>query len=434
MPKQINESIDIPHLGRVEGHGGIHVEIENGEITQVDMEIYEGSRYYEVLVVGKHFTEVPGIVSRVCAICSADHTLASQMAVEDAMGIQITPRTRLLRGILLHGSMIESHALHVFALALPDLLGYPSLLAMVNDYSEQATIGLGLKKLGNVIQEMIGGRAIHPTNAVVGGFGKTPNVDQLKSLAEKLDSGLENVLKLTDLLESLEIPDYSDESNIYAALHNEEERYSYIGKEIHTTTGEKKPIQEFREICHERVVSHSTAKQSLYSDNPFMTGALARVNINGHLLNGKAKEVRDRLLPDLPNYNDLHNNTAQFIEIIHSLERARYLVDQLIKATPKDEEPVRTPERSGAGVGALEAPRGSLYHYYEIDEQGIVKDADIITPTAQNLANIEKDFRTAIHHNGIESKDELAHQLEIVARAYDPCISCAVHLVDVTFK
>ncbi|MCF7805522.1 MAG: Ni/Fe hydrogenase subunit alpha [Candidatus Marinimicrobia bacterium] len=434
MPKQINQSIDIPHLGRVEGHGGIHVEITDGEISQVDMEIYEGSRYYEVLVVGKHFTDVPPIVSRVCAICSADHTLASQMAVEDAMGIEITPRTRLLRGLLLHGSMIESHALHVFALALPDLLGYPSLLAMVDDYPEQATIGLELKKLGNTVQEMIGGRAIHPVNAVVGGFGKIPSKDDLIHLADQLEHGLHDALKLVDLLGSLDLPDYSDETNIYAALHNAEERYSYLGHEIFTSTGERKPIHKFREICHERVVGHSTAKQSLYSDNPFMTGALARININGHLLEGKAKEVQEQLLSDLPNYNDLHNNTAQFIEIIHSLQRAHYLVQQLIQEPLDDENPIRKTGKSGVGVGALEAPRGTLYHYYEIDKAGVVTDADIITPTAQNLANIEKDFRTAVEQKIESSHDELKHQLEMIARAYDPCISCAVHLVDVMFR
>ncbi len=435
MPTQkVNQSIDIPHLGRVEGHGGIHVEISNGDISRVDMEIYEGSRYYEYLVVGKHFTEVPQIVSRVCAICSADHTLASQMAVEDAMGIQISPRTRLLRGLLLHGSMVESHALHVFALALPDLLGYPSLLAMVDDYPEQATMGLGLKKLGNTMQEMIGGRAIHPVNAVVGGFGKTPTRSELENLSSQMETGLDQMMRLAELMESLEITDLWDETNVYAALHNTEERYSYIGKEIRTTTGEIKPIDKFREICHERVVSHSTAKQSLYSNKPFMTGSLARVNINGHFLKGKAKEIRDRLLPDLPNYNDLHNNTAQFIEIVHSLERGIELINMLIeKGMDKVEEPVREIIHSGTGIGALEAPRGSLYHYYEIDEQGIVTDADIITPTAQNLANIEKDFRTAVTKKLNGDQKDIGHELEIVARAYDPCISCAVHLVDVTF-
>lgn len=434
MPKQINQSIDIPHLGRVEGHGGIHVEIADGDISRVDMEIYEGSRYYEVLVVGKHFTEVPPIVSRVCAICSADHTLASQMAVEDAMGVKISQRTRLLRGLLLHGSMIESHALHVFALALPDLLGYPSLLAMVDDYPEEATVGLGLKKLGNTIQDMIGGRAIHPVNAVVGGFGKIPETQALVDLANQLEQGLEDAMKFVNLIAGIDLPDFSDDTNIYAALHNEEERYSYLGHEIFTSTGEKKPIHNFREICHERVVGHSTAKQSLYSENSFMTGALARININGHLLKGKAKEVRDILLPDLPNYNDLHNNTAQFIELVHSIERAKILVKQLIDEPIGDEEPVRKTLKSGVGVGALEAPRGTLYHYYEIDENGMVTDADIITPTAQNLANIEKDFRTAVTQKIESSSAEISNHLEMIARAYDPCISCAVHLVDVSFK
>ncbi|MBS1272039.1 MAG: NAD-reducing hydrogenase HoxS subunit beta [Candidatus Marinimicrobia bacterium] len=434
MAKKINQSIDIPHLGRVEGHGGIHVEIADGEISRVDMEIYEGSRYYEVLVVGKHFTEVPPIVSRVCAICSADHTLASQMAVEDAMGIQISPRTRLLRGLLLHGSMIESHALHVFALALPDLLGYPSLLAMVDDYPEEATIGLGLKKRGNTVQEMIGGRAIHPVNAVVGGFGKAPGLAELEKLAGQLQEGLDDALKLVDLIDSIEFPDLSDETNIYSALHTTEERYSYLGNEIHTSTGVVKPIHAFREICHERVVGHSTAKQSLYSENPFMTGSLARININGHLLKGKAREVCDLLLPNLPEYNDLHNNTAQFVELVHSLERAMILVNKIIKDPLEDEPPVQQVVKSGTGVGALEAPRGTLYHSYEIDDRGIVTDADIITPTAQNLANIEKDFRTAVTRHMEGQQEEKKDCLEMVARAYDPCISCAVHLVDVTFK
>jgi sulfhydrogenase subunit alpha len=435
MPKKLTKDIEIPHLGRVEGHGGIKVQIKNGKMSKVDMEIYEGSRYYEVLVVGKHFTQVPHIVSRVCAICSADHTLASQMAVEDAVGIKTTPRTRFLRGLLLHGSMVESHALHVFALALPDLLGYPSLLAMVNDYPNEATIGLGLKKLGNTMQEMIGGRAIHPVNAIVGGFGKAPTQAELKELQKQLKDGLDKALSLTDLLASLELPDYSDETNVYAALRNtEEERFSYIGKEIVTSTGDTKPIQKFREICHERVVRHSTAKQSLYSDNPFMTGSLARVNLNGHQLQGKAKEVQEQLIPDLPSYNDLHNNLAQFVELIHSLERASYLVEQMLEKPMEEEEPVRQSVKSGAGVGALEAPRGTLYHYYEINDQGIVEEADIITPTAQNLANIEKDFRTVVSKKMNEKPDEIEHQLEIMARAYDPCISCAVHLVDVEFK
>lgn len=434
MSKQISQSIDIAHLGRVEGHGGIHVEIKNGEIKKVDMKIYEGSRFYETLVVGKHFTEVPQIVSRVCAICSADHTLASQMAVEDALGIEITPRTRLLRGLLLHGSMIESHALHVFALALPDLLGYHSVLAMAEDYPDAVSAGLGLKKLGNIVQEMIGGRAIHPVNAVVGGFGKVPTKEELDDLAEQLEEAVDKTMGLVDVLASLELPDYSDSTNIYAALHADEERYSYLGQWIFTSTGEKKPIHDFREVCNERVVRHSTAKQSLYSDKPFMTGSLARININGHLLKGRAREALEMLIPEVPCYNDLHNNTAQFVELVHSLERALVLVKTLKNESLGNEEPIRHIVRSGAGVGALEAPRGSLYHYYEIDDSGVVTDADIITPTAQNLANIEKDFRTALTKIMDNSKTEIRQHLEMIARAYDPCISCAVHLVDVDFK
>ncbi len=432
---KVNKKIAIEHLGRVEGHGGIHVEIENGQITKVNMDIYEGSRFYEELILGKHYEEVAGIICRVCAICSADHLLASQMATEKAFGVQVSRQTYLLRGLLLHGSMIESHALHVYALALPDLLGFDGVLSMATKYPTEVSIALGLKKLGNTVQELVGGRAVHPINPVIGGFGLVPTRQQLIDLKAQLEKGLEDALKTVNLYESLlPLPDFADSPTVFTALEPREPRYSYLGDIIQTSLGDRFPVEDYRKVCHERVVSHSTAKQSLFSDKPFMTGALARLNLNHRYIKGIAKEVQKRLLPELPSTNILHNNTAQLIELIHSLERSIILIDHLLEEGIQPEEPVKIEPRAGRGVGALEVPRGTLFHAYEYDENGILVDADVITPTAQNLANAEKDLRTAVENLMSADEPEIRLSLEMVARAYDPCISCAVHLVEVDFK
>lgn len=428
---KVNKSISIPHLGRVEGHGGIEIDIENGEVHKVNLDIYEGSRFYEVLVIGKYYYEVPPIISRVCAICSAGHTLTSQMAVENAFGLQVSRKTELLRGLLLNGELIESHSLHLSALVLPDLLGYDGVLAMAKDYTKEVSIALGLKKLGNSIQELIGGRAIHPINALVGGFGKIPAKKELLVLKTNLEKGLNDALVIADLFKTLKISDYPESPTIFAALEPEDTtRYSFLGDYIITSLGEKFPKEEFRKICHEGVVKHSHAKQSLYSGKPFMTGALARINLNGtKSLQGKAKEVQEKLLPKLPSENILHNNLAQMIELVHSIERSIALVDLLIEEGLEPEEVLKFEIHAGKGVGAIEVPRGTLYHYYEIDDEGKIVDADIVTPTAQNLANCEKDLRVSVGKLLNEPKDYLEFKLEMVVRAYDPCISCAVHLV-----
>jgi sulfhydrogenase subunit alpha len=423
--------ISIPHLGRVEGHGGVEVEIDNGKVKRVNMDIFEGSRFYEVLIVGKKFTEVSSIVSRVCGICSAGHTLTSQMATENALGIKVTQRTEFLRGLLLHGEAIESHALHLGCLVLPDLLGYDGPLAMAKDYPGEVTIALNLKKLGNQIQDLIGGRAIHPINALVGGFGKIPTKTELEKLYVELEKGLAYCDALVNLFAKLKLPEYTTHTGVYAALEPKEQRYSYLGDVILTSDGIRRPISEFRNICHEKVVSHSTAKQSLYNSKPFMVGALARVNLNWKYLTGKAKEAQEKLMPNLPSHNTMHNNSAQMIELVHSIERSQQLIKFLFEEGFGHEEPLKYEIHAGNGVGAIEVPRGTLYHYYEFDNTGKIVDADIITPTAQNLANVEKDMRGAIETLINEPVETMRNSLEHIARAYDPCISCATHLVKI---
>lgn len=426
----MHKSIVINRVPRVEGHGGITVNMKDGKVSQVNMDIYEGPRFFESLVVGKTYDQVTPILMRICAICSAVHTVTSLMAVENALGIKVSHQTRLLRDLLIQGGNIESHALHVFCLALPDFLNYPSVVDMARDHAQEVRTGLEIKKLGNTIQEVIGGRAVHPVNAVIGGFGKLPAPEELLRLKEQLTKGLEQSWAAVELIAQLEIPDFCISPNIYAALLPNGSGFSLLGEEIILSTGEKRNIRQYQQICQEKVVPHSHAKQSWCNDKPFMVGALARVALNGDKLVGEAKKARDKLGLNSPSKNILENNVAQALELIYSMERSLEIIDELLDTGIKPEPSAPVKIRAGSGVGAAEAPRGTLYHSYSFDEEGRLTKADVITPTAQNLANIEKDLRQAVENLMDEPTESLKRKLEMVVRAYDPCISCSVHLLE----
>jgi len=430
----MHKSIVIDHICRIEGHGGITVNIKDGKVVEVNMDIFEGPRFFEPIVIGRTYDEVAPILMRICAICSAAHTVASLMAIEDAFGVTVSPQTRLLRELLVQGGNIESHALHLFCLAIPDFLGYPSAFALVFDYLQEVKMGLELKKLGNTLQEVIGGRAIHPVNAIVGGFGRVPTREELFDLKKQLKRGLEQCLAGIDLVSSLQVPDFCASPNVYAALLLDGPGYSLFGDKIGLSVGGTKNVSMYKEICKERVVAHSHAKQSWFEDKPFAVGALARIALNGKKLSGEAKNAKEKLGLDVLPENMLYNNAAQAVEMVYSIERSLDIIDELLREGIKREEPAEVSIRAGTGTGAVEAPRGTLYHSYSFDEKGRLTEADIVTPTAQNLANIEKDLRVSVKNLTDEPKESLRSKLEMVVRAYDPCISCAVHLVEVNLK
>jgi sulfhydrogenase subunit alpha len=430
----MHESIVINRVCRVEGHGGIVVDIKDGNVSDVKMNIFEGPRFFESLVVGKTYDQVAPILMRICAICSASHTVASLMAVENAFGIEVSRQTQLLRELLVQGGNIESHALHLFCLVIPDLMHHPSAVTLAADYPREVKMGLELKKLGNTIQETIGGRAIHSVNAVVGGFGKLPTKEQLLDLKEQLEKGLEQGLASFRLVSSLDIPDFCVSPNIYAVLSNNDPGYSLFGDKIILSTGNTKQVSAYKDICCEMVVPHSHAKHSRFNNDPFMVGALARIALNGKKLSGQAREAQEKLGIDWFSGNPFHNNVAQAIELIYSIENAIEIIDELLTAGLEMEKPVDITTGPGTGTGAVEAPRGTLYHSYRFDEAGRLAEADIITPTAQNLANLEKDLRVCVESSIHESNESITSKLEMVVRAYDPCISCSVHLLEVNFK
>jgi len=425
--KRMQKSVVIDHLCRIEGNGGINVAIEDGRVVKVEIDIFEGARFLEALVVGRLYYEVPPILSRICAICSAVHTVISLMAVEDAFDTEPSAQTQLLRELLVQGGNIESHALHLFCLALPDFLGHSSPFALAEDYPQEVKIGLGLKKLGNTIQETVGGRAVHPVNAVLGGFGTVPTKKRLLELKEELRKGLEEALAAVDFVARLRIPDFSQSPTLYAALASSSEEYSLFGDKVIFSNGESRKVSSYREICNETVVPHSHAKHSHFKGLPFMVGALARVMLNGHKLDSEAKKAKEKLGLGSFTENILLNNSAQAIEIVYSIKRCIQIIAQLLKRGIKNEKPVEIRPKAGQGTAALEAPRGILYHSYTFDNEGRITKADVITPTAQNLANLEKDFRALSNRLVDEQKDALQAKLEMIARAYDPCISCSVH-------
>ncbi len=427
-------TITIPHLGRVEGHGGIFVKVVGDAVSDVNMDVYEGSRYYEALLQGKNYLEVQGIITRVCAICSSSHTVAALTALEKALGIKTSMRIHYLRGLLLIGATIESHALHVFALALPDFLGYDSVLGMAPAFPKEVAFALKLKQLGNRIQEMIGGRAVHPINTLVGGFGKLPRHEEIKKIRAELAEVMEPLLAFAKLAATLEVPQWAAQPTIYVALRPFEEAYRFRGISICTSRGEEYPLESYRDVVREFTVEHSHAKHAaLASGDTYFVGSLARLRLWGHLLKGKAKEAFKILFPKGVKDNVLLNNWAQLVELVHCVQRGIEECDLLLAMPEAEREIAEYEVKAGRGIGAIEVPRGTLFHEYELDKDGKVVMANVITPTAQNLANVERDLRTTIEHMIVEEPQaddaRLRKSLAMVARAYDPCISCSVHLV-----
>jgi sulfhydrogenase subunit alpha len=428
----MSKTIVVDHLARVEGHGGITVELDGAAVSSVRFEIFEGSRLLEALIRGRPYGDVSQIVSRICSICSVAHALTSIKATESAFGVEVTPQTVRLRELLFRGESIESHALHLFLLAAPDYLGYPSAIALAGDMPDAVKLGLRLKKLGNSIQEAVGGRAVHPVNAVVGGFGSVPGMKELVQLRGELHWAAGQAATVLALVAGLPAADFCDSDTVYAALESTN-GYAYYGGDaiVVARGGERHRIltTAYRTLTSERTVEHSHAKHSSFEGRPFMVGALARLTVNGSRLPPAGKAALERLGLTLPSRNPMDNNAAQAVELVADIGYALELVESMIEAPPRREAPAPVVPRAGTGTAVTEAPRGLLVHSYEYDAGGRIVTADVITPTAMNASSVEAHFRDAVERSTDRSETALARKLEMIARAYDPCISCSVHVV-----
>jgi len=425
-------TVVIDHLARVEGHGGITVELDGEAVKDVRFDVFEGARLLEPMLRGRRFDEVSPILSRICSICSTAHSLTSLKATEDAFGIRVSPQTEMLRELMFRGENIESHALHLFFLAIPDYLNYPSAPALAADKPAAVLLGLRLKKLGNMIQEVIGGRAVHPVNAVLGGFGRIPGFDQLIALRNALMQGVGDAEAVIDLVASLPATEFCHSDTCFAALRSPNSEGYYTGDEMMVISNGNRAIvraADYRSMTNEKAVPHSHAKHSTFRGKPYMVGSLARLTVNPRRLTGRLAVAMKRLKLSLPADNPMDNNKAQAVELMNDVEHALDIIEQLMREGVKEERCIPVHPRAGTGTGITEAPRGLLIHSYTYDAEGRIVNADVITPTALNAASIEDHFRRTVEQSAERDEATLARKLQMVARAYDPCISCSVHLV-----
>jgi len=422
----MSRKLSVEMITRVEGHGGVEVTLDGTKVKDVKFNIFEGPRFFETIIKTVHYEKIPDMTRRICAICTASHSLASIGAIENAFGVENTRQTELLRDLLIHGEMIESHALHVYMLALPDFLGYPDAIAMSADYTDAVKKALDLKKAGNMIHTTLSGRDVHGMNERVGGFSKVPTETQLtnvKNMLEKVQPAAELAV---ELFKGFELPDHNKSDNVHMAI-DPGDRFGYLGTHVLVSGGERHPQEDYEKLTNEKVHRHSYAKHSTYGGAPFMVGALPRVYLCHDRLTGTAQELYKEHGDMVDPRNTLSNNFCQALELVHDVERGIETIDTLLSDGLEAEGLTEFEAHEGRGINAVEAPRGLLYHDYTFDEDGCIAKANIITPTAQNAANIEKDIRV-IAGNHVGDDAELLKDLEVMIRAYDPCISCSVHL------
>jgi sulfhydrogenase subunit alpha len=424
----MSRTITVDHLARIEGHAGITVVLGEHRVERVEFNVTEGIRLFEGLVRGRHCTEVPAIVSRICAICSHGHTITALSALERALDVPVSRQTRTLRDLAYQGANIESHALHVFCLALPDLLGHPSVVSLAGANPAAVAMALRLKKLGNTIQEVIGGRAVHPVNYVIGGFGRLPSTDDLLTLKVALENGLSDCAAALALLRTVAVPAFVREPVRCAALVPSDDAF-FFGDTVRLSDGPEVPVDSYLRLTNERAIPHSHAKFSLHDGRSYMVGALARLTLHGDRITGLARDAWNAVGLAVPSTNIVANALAQFVELVYSVDRALEIVAGLLARGIRDESPARAEMRAGEGTAATEVPRGTLFHHYVLDADGCVDAADVITPTAQNFSNVEDQLRATVRDGIGETDDVLRSRMEIVARAYDPCVSCSVHAI-----
>lgn len=425
-----NIKIDVHHITRVEGHGNITVDIENGAIKKCNLDIVEAPRFFEAMLKGRPYEEAVLIISRICGICSVGHQLASLAATEDAFGIKLSEQEKLLRRLMNVGEYFESHVLHIYFLAVPDFVGAKSVLPLVSTHKDVVIQALKLKKLGHYIGDVIGGRLIHSMALNVKAMTKIPTNAILEDIIAKLKDAKEELKKAIATVKSLKLPHFERETE-YISLYKPG-TYAFLEGNIFSSDTGESSYKNYRDFTNEYLVDHSTAKRAKHNRSAFMVGALARFNNNYEWLSPDAKQVASDLGLKAPCFNTYMITVAQFVELFHIADDGIKAAEELLNMNLALENR-SFPLKAGNGVGAVEVPRGILYHDYTYNDKGMMEKANCIIPTGQNLNNIEEDFRALLPTVLNKSKEEITLLLEMMVRAYDPCISCSTHILTVDF-
>jgi sulfhydrogenase subunit alpha len=423
-------TIKTDYLARVEGEGAMSVRIVDGKVDEVELRIFEPPRFFEALLRGRSFLEAPDITARICGICPVAYQMSSVQAMEDACGVEVDEPIRALRRLLYCGEWIESHALHVYMLHAPDFLGFQGAVEMAREHPALVQRGLALKKTGNEIMILVGGREVHPVNVKVGGFYRAPSQQELRVLVEPLERAREAALETVRWTAGFEFPERAVDCELVAL--DAPGTYAIEQGRIVSDNGLDIAPRDYDAHFYEEHVQRSNALHSrLTGGGTYLCGPLARFALCADRLSPLALEAAREAGLESPCRDAFRSIAVRSVELVYACDEAL----RLIEAYDEPDAPAATVEpRAGVGYGATEAPRGLLYHRYEIDADGTILDAKIVPPTSQNQLAIEEDLRQVVDRYQELSDDELRHVCEQAIRNFDPCISCATHFLDLQIE
>jgi len=425
-----NRVVTVEALARVEGEGGLTVQLRGGRVADVKLRIYEPPRFFEAFLRGRSFREVPDITARICGICPVAYQMSSLQALEAACGVTVGPQLRELRRLVYCGEWIESHALHVYLLHAPDFLGYESAVHMAADHAQLVQKALELKKAGNEIVALVGGREIHPVNLKLGGFYRVPSPKELRPLAEKLKRALDLSLETVRFTAGLDFPAFEQRYEFVSLRHPTE--YPLYDGRIVSNRGLDVPVSEYEEHFIEEHVPHANALHSVRKGSgAYHVGPLARYSLNHDRLPALAQEAARAAGLGPVCQNPFQSIVVRAVELVFACHEALRIVEAY---EPPEEPAVEVAPRDATGHGASEAPRGLLYHRYAIGADGLVRQAKIVPPTAQNQKTIENDLWHFVPTLLDLPKDEITWRCEQAIRNYDPCISCATHFLKLDLR
>ena len=425
-----SRTIKVDYLARVEGEGALLVKIKGQQVTDVKLKIFEPPRFFEAFLRGRKFYEAPDITARICGICPVAYQMSACHAIEDACGVKITGPIRDLRRLIYCGEWIESHALHVYLLHAPDFLGYEDAIRMAKDHPDEVKRGLRLKKAGNEIVRLLGGREIHPINVRLGGFYKIPDKKDFLTLAEELKWARDAALATVRWVAGFTFPDFDRDYEFVALRHPDE--YPFNEGRLVSNKGLDIAVREYDQYFVEDHVSHSNALQSrLKERNSYFVGPQARYNLNFDKLSPLAQEAARSAGLGPVCRNPFQSIVVRSVEMVYACDEALRIIEKL---EMPDKPAVDVEPRVSTGCGCTEAPRGICYHRYRLDDRGIIVDAKIVPPTSQNQKTIEEDLQQFVQANLALQKDKLQWQCEQAVRNYDPCISCATHFLDLRIE
>lgn len=423
-------TIKVNNLARVEGEGALYVKIRNGRVVDVRLNIFEPPRFFEALLRGRSFAEAPDITARICGICPVAYQMSAVHAMEDAFGIEVDGPLRALRRLIYCGEWIESHSLHVAMLHAPDFLGYEDAFRMAKDHPGVVERGLRLKKAGNEIMALLGGREVHPINVRVGGFYKVPTRRGLAPLEDPLERAREEAIELVQWAAGLPYPEFEEDYEFVALRHPRE--YPMNEGRLVSNRGLEISVQEYEAAFVEEQVPHSHALHSRFKNRgAYLVGPMARYNLNFDRLSPVAQEEARAAGFSSVCRNPFRSIVIRSVEILYACDEALRLIhDYVMPEKPAVEvQPV-----AGTGVGCTEAPRGILYHRYRLDDHGVIQEAKIVPPTSQNQKMIENDLRSFVQTHIDLPREKLGLRCEQAIRNYDPCISCATHFLRLRYE